>query len=188
MPSDVQIANKSLIVLGADEISALSEDAENARKVNGIWEIVRDAVLEEHPWGFATFRTALSKLSDVPVFDFGVYYQKPTDCLRIIETKPKSAIWKFENEDRIASDTDPLYVRYIKRVTDTSKWSAGFVRAFSSKLAAELAYPITNSRTFARDLMDKYENIDLPKAKAMDSQQGTEQKFDDEDDWIIARY
>lgn len=188
MFSDVEIANDALVRLGAEKINSLSEDSENARKVSGIWKISRDKVLVAHPWGFATYRKALEKLSATPAYDLSVYFQYPSNCLRIYEVWPKYANWKREEGSMIASDTDPLYCRYIKRVEDVALWSMGFVTAFTGRLASDLAYPITNSRALATDLKTEYLSVDLPDGKAIDSQEGTEEKHDEEAAWIQERF
>ena len=45
------IANLALIKMGADTITAITDTGdEKARKLNAVWEYVRDEVLEEKEW------------------------------------------------------------------------------------------------------------------------------------------
>ncbi len=50
-----------------------------------------------------------------------------------------------------------LYISYIKKVTDATKYSPLFIKALSYRLAAELALPRTESRSKAVDMMTMYE-------------------------------
>ena len=56
---DVDICNLALIQLGQTTITALTDDNENARRCNTLYEPVRDELMEKHPWNFAIERDTL---------------------------------------------------------------------------------------------------------------------------------
>ena len=65
MLSVIDICNKALSLINVSNINDLSEASAQARVCRFHYEICRDSVLREHPWGFArTFSTlAVKKLS-----------------------------------------------------------------------------------------------------------------------------
>ena len=77
----VKIANLALTSLGADRIMALTEDSENARRINEIYEVMRDEVVSAHPWNFAIKRSTLGQLSETPVIGYTYFHQVPADSL-----------------------------------------------------------------------------------------------------------
>ncbi len=61
MSSKFNIINLALRRLGQDPISALSEDTENYRKVDDIYDLTLRSFLRSHPWNFAKKEVALSR-------------------------------------------------------------------------------------------------------------------------------
>lgn len=56
---NVDVCNLALIQLGQLTITALTDENENARRCNVMYEPTRDALLEKHPWRFATEKVTL---------------------------------------------------------------------------------------------------------------------------------
>jgi hypothetical protein len=56
---NVDWVNQSLIALGQSTITALTDDNENARRCNSLYETVRNDLLVKHPWNFAIKRATL---------------------------------------------------------------------------------------------------------------------------------
>jgi hypothetical protein len=174
--------------LGASKIDAITEDSENARKCNAIYEFVRNDVLTDALWSFAQKRVALTESSTDPVWEddlMTVAYDKPSDLLKINYTNDEAAVVKVEGS-QILSNTSSLKIKYTYEVTDTSTYFSKFIMALAARLAAELAFPITGKTTTATKLMEFYNDVALPEAISADSQQGTpDRPFQDE--WILAR-
>ena len=108
--SDSQIANVALTMLGSQRIAILSEDSEPARRVNAVYDILRDELLMEHPWTFAVERTSLAQLSDTPAFGYSYQYQLPSDCLKFLDRKNQSYDFRVEGST-VLCDSSTLYVR-----------------------------------------------------------------------------
>lgn len=51
---DYDIVNLALVRLGANRITSLTDGSRNANEANAIYALVRDEILREHDWGFAT--------------------------------------------------------------------------------------------------------------------------------------
>jgi hypothetical protein len=168
--SNISIANRALTLLGAERITAFDEESEQARKINAIFESTRDALLSEHNWNFARKERALSLLSDEPLMDDYTYaYQIPSDCIRVLrwESYFEFAIYG----DRLYSNSTTANIEYISKITDPTKFSAGFVKAFAARLAADLAFPITQNATLAKNA-EEIAMRDLKEAKWSDAQEG----------------
>jgi len=189
--NDVKIANLALSALGADRIMSLTENTTNAKRINEVYIILRDEVMSAHPWNFALKRTTLAQLSSTPVIGYSYAHQIPTDSLRVLNvfngTEETNEITDFKIEnDAILSNYTPLYCRYIYRNEDPTKYSTTFATAFSARLAAELAYPITNSNTLGKVMLEVYQEK-LRIARVMDAQESGLPDTLDNEFWIDSR-
>ncbi len=183
--SEVKVANLALTGLGADRIMSLTEDSENARRVNAIFDLFRDSLLRKHTWNFAIERRDFgAALSNSPEYGFDNYFQIPGDVLRIIE--PETSDIKFKREgDKIATDEGSFKCLCLIRITDVAKWSEDFVTVFAAKLEAELAYAITRSRTVAADKAAVFA-VKWRETTGTDAQEGTPLPYEI-DEWFDAR-
>lgn len=188
MASKVQIVNLALTKIGSSRIASLTEDSEQARKSNAVYDLIRNEVMSAHPWNFAITRTSLAALDETPSFDYDYQFLLPSDCLRVLSTDEEEDKWEVAN-GKILYDDDSIKIKYIKKITDTTKYSPGFVEALSARLAAELAYPIADSSTLSQEMFKLY--LDKLKiAKSQDAQEHGEQFADahgNEEDWLDIR-
>jgi hypothetical protein len=168
--SNVTIANKALTLLSADRIQALNDSSEQARKINAIFDDERDSMLEEHNWNFAIKERTLSLLSETPIMDaWSLIYQLPSDCIRVITIENDYPFAIYGN--RLYTNSDDPRIKYVSRETDPTKFSNGFIKALASRLAASLAFGITQNATLASN-MDAVAQRDLKEAKFSDAQSG----------------
>ena len=186
--SDVAICNLALVSLGADTIMALTEDSENARKLNAVYALIRDEVLRAFPWNFAIRWAELSQLSETPVNDFTYAYQLPTDpkCLKVIKMNEdiETSEYRIEN-GKLYTDESAVTIEYIAQVTDAASYDSSFVTAFAARLAAELAYAITGSESVRQSKWDEY-TMKIREARGADSQEGRPEVINSSD-WIDSR-
>jgi hypothetical protein len=186
MASRISIANLALTGLGADRIVSLNEDSENARRINAIFDLCLEDVLRSHPWNFAIQRQQLAKLLSVPAFGYSLEYLLPGDCLRVLEVNDGSCIrtdFKIENR-KLLTDYDGVYIKFIGNVTDPTQYTSQFVYVLSSRIAAELAYAITNNKSTAEMAYQLYAQR-LQTAKEADAQESDSTYVIDEDSWTI---
>lgn len=188
MASKVEIINLALTQIGSARIASITEDSEQAKKANAVYDLIRDEVMAAHPWNFAIERTSLAVLDSTPEFDYDYQFLLPSDCLRVLGTDAAKDDYKVCGQN-ILYNSDSIKIKYIKKITDTTKYSPGFNIALSARLAAELAYPIADSRTLSEEMFKLY--IDKLKiAKSQDSQEGYPGYQDDhadEEDWLDVR-
>ena len=173
--SEVGICNLALGWLGANLITSFTDDSEEARLCNANYEAARDVTLEDRNWTFATSRRTLTPLSADPNIGNSNAFQLPPDCVRVAqadsdEDQTVGESWE-RNEDTLLSDAAILYIRYIKRITDTAKFSAGFVQACAAQIGVNIAIAITGSKDM-QVLMESMYADKIGRAGAMDGLQG----------------
>lgn len=184
----IQICNMALGKLGADPISALTEDNKKARYCNLFFDDLRDELLRMHPWSFAAVRTALASPDVDPPGKWSYAYQLPVNCLSALfletATGMKSAEFIIEGRILYTGEKNAVLV-YTARVEDPVQFDQLFTRALASRLAAELAIPITDSNTKMQAMWTLFEK-DLAAARDADAAEARV-SFIQEDSWITAR-
>lgn len=85
MASEIDICNMALSHIRGGSIGSFTERSVQAIQCNLFYKTVRDSVLEDAPWGFATRIRGLSQLDpdSFDVFNWAFVYQYPSDCVRI---------------------------------------------------------------------------------------------------------
>lgn len=165
--SEVSICNAALVKLGGELISSLSADTKTSRLCNNAYERLRNKVLEDHPWRFATKTAELASIVGTPRMDWTYQFQLPADFLRM----QRAEDWKQEFEildGYLHANEDPIIIKYTQECTNTGLFSYAFAECLSWRIAAELAYALTNSSTIA-ELMYKGYEMDLKSARYSDA-------------------
>ena len=155
MPSETDVVNVALRLIGQTSIVSLSDGSDTANMADDIYEEVRDDLLRSHNWNFATKRVQLAQSSTDPDFEFDHAYVLPSDWLRTISAHDNDAghgtvLYRMEQVGSqlvLVCSSDALYLRYVAGVTDPNLMSADFRRAFAESLARDLAIPVASSNT-----------------------------------------
>lgn len=176
----VQICNIALAKIGSDSfITSLTDDTKSARHCSIFYEPIRDSLLRSHLWRFARKQYQLAPLLITPLFDGGYYFQKPVDCLRVIQPDEEYfgmyGRWSIEG-DKILADTSVLNIVGIQQVTDENLFDSIFVEAFSTKLAHELCLPLAQSESLKAALKQDMREIIIRAAHVGATEQDS-QKF-----------
>lgn len=172
MPSVVQVCNLALGRIGIDLFIEDIEDR-NARAIacKQYFEGVRQSVLSDFPWNFATKAVQLAAV-DITVPGWSVAYRYPADCITLRHVTPASGgrfqpppLWAQAEAERavmiqgearfrvmmdpvtpearvILTDLEEAWGWYTADVPSPSLWPRLFVEALAWKLAAELAGPL----------------------------------------------
>lgn len=169
MTSEVAICNQALVKVGASRITALSNDTKQARALNAIYAVKRDAELAANPWTFAIKRAQIPASSTAPAFGWAYAYPLPTDYLSMVEVGEDYTFYDSDTGALFAIETDsnggisvltgqssPLNVRYVYRVTNTGLFNALFVEALACRLAAEVCEELTQSLSKKEALWTEY--------------------------------
>jgi len=123
MASDVDICNSALNMIGASNISALTEDSKTARICNQRYTFIRDAVFRSHPWNSLIRRVTLTPDSATPEFDFSYQYTLPTDpyCLRVLSLQDNDTVHTIEGRKLLANEST-VKLKYVARIVDTNEY------------------------------------------------------------------
>jgi hypothetical protein len=190
--SVVSICNLALTRIGQPQIASLSASGKAADLCNLHYEPTRDAVLRDHPWNFAIAYAELARSSTTPAFEFDYTFTLPTDCIKVLRTEFEQlgydgSTYAYRIVGReIFANTETLAIEYTKRVTDPTQFDAMFVDMLAERLAAELAYPLTDNRSLVETRLQIYQNK-LAAARLADAQEGTPREVVALDPWIVAR-
>lgn len=174
--SEVSISNMALSWLGGNLIISLDDESDEAAACKANYSICRDAVLEDRDWTFATQTCILSPQVGEPVGSGYAYqFTVPAELIRIIAVsdEPKyvhDLQWEIQG-NTIVCDSSILYLKFIKRIEDPIRFTAGFVHALAARLAVEIALTITNSPDMQNQMTALYATK-LERAGAMDGMQG----------------
>lgn len=155
MSSEVDICNLALAHLGDNATVASIDPPEGSAQAEHcarFYAIARDSLLEMHAWKFATRRVQLAKLT-VPSWDWYFAYAEPTGALKLLgvlsatasnddETQPYDAESDANGAAIILTNQEDASLRFVARVTDTTKFSPLFVDALAWLLASYLAGPV----------------------------------------------
>src|SRR6185312_15087672 len=108
MPSDTDIANQALIMLGSAPINSLNDSSNQGISVKTLYYAARDGLLREIPWNFARKQVALSQLAAVPInldilpnvsgpgnIVYTGAFALPLDFLRMYRFSPQTAHWRL---------------------------------------------------------------------------------------------
>lgn len=170
--NQITICNSALLKVGADVIVSITDNNRAAIVCNTLYNYLRDEVMGESPWRFATFRAVLVPNSTVPAFDYLYSYDIPSDCLRLLKTYSDNINWIVESGQILTNETS-LDMIYLQRNTDESTWDARFCEAFAWRIAMELAMPLTKNIPIQQMCATNYEKS-LAQARAMNAVIGTQ--------------
>ena len=194
--SKVKIFNLALNRLGVSSaIQSNTQEDPRAILLNNVYELSRDEVLEAHDWSFANaYREISASTESSPDPNYLYALTLPEDCIApraLIDIGDKQEK-KFEpaigsnNQKIILTNTNPAILRYTKRITNESLFTAGFVRALSYKLAAETGYSITGSRE-KEEINERRYEATLVRSIIFDARK-SEPHDQDDNDFTDSRY
>ena len=175
MPSETDIANVALRLVGGTRITSLTQATPNANAVNDIYSQIRDDLLE-YPWNFATKRVELAQLSTTPAFGFDFAYALPADWAYTISVHDNDAGHgtidyreeQLASQKVLSTNHSTVYLTYVKKETDPNLMPASFRLALASALARNLAITIANSNVLEDQLSERAKK-DLARAKSIDA-------------------
>jgi hypothetical protein len=192
MASVVSICNNAIIRVGGKTITSLNDLTNEAKSCRTLYEDVRNAVFREHPFNCIVGRKSLNELATTPDFGFAHQYQLPTDCLRVLslndDTHPliRNGLYdlglsdqkRFHIEGRLLlTDEGEANIRYVKKVEDPNQYDPLLLDAIASRLAAEIAFPITRNAQLVTSMWNSY-YTKFSIARSSDGMEGTIDGFE----------
>lgn len=175
MVSEVDICNNALLKVRAKTITALDQlDSNEALSCNIMYPQMRDDVLAAHPWNFAIKQINLNPDAAAPLFEFTTKFRLPEDCLRVVKVATSTGVrLDYKVKGRfLHSNTQAIFIEYISREKDTTKFSPQYVDTLATRIGSEIGFALTGSDTRASTLAKQYIQK-LKEAKRRDGQEGT---------------
>ncbi len=178
MASQTEIANRALVKIGEKRIIALDNNTKQGALINSMWEIVLESELRKKKWSFSIKRAQLAADVAAPSFGYGQQFQLPTDCLRVlsilnIDVGPDlsdyrgspNQLYVIEGRKLLygrpaqgsPAPSNPMPLRYVARIDDTTQWDGCFCEAFACKLAWEICEGLTNSSEKRERALGEYQ-------------------------------
>ena len=167
MATEISIANLALIRLGQQKISSLSEDNARAEAISIVYEDARRSVLRSSSWNFATKRAQLSKNTTGPAFAYDYSYNLPADFLKLKRLNSLSTDFRIEGRSLVSNET-PMKIVYIADEKDASLYDGLFVKAFSYRVAADVAKALVGDESVFVRMEQGYQEA-LMEARVTDS-------------------
>lgn len=178
--SDVAIASRALIRLGAAPISSFSDGTAESEIAGALYAPIRDALLSAYSWSFAIGQVALAKLATPPTADFENAFQLPLDFLRALSAG--TGVRGRGLDFRIAggalhTNAGDVLLTYIFR-PEEEVFPPYFDQALIMRLAAEFTIPVTENTSRA-EAMYRLAETEFSRARQIDAQQDTPGRIED---------
>ena len=149
--TETDICNQALGGIGASRIEDLDDDSRpdvQTVQCRLHYEPTRDALEQRFPWRFTRGRKTLTEDTETPDFQWGKQFVLPEDYLA------KKSVYEgrfsdvnFRSYDLegglLLTDETTIELRYIKKVTDVTKFDPLFVQLFVLQLELKLVMPLT---------------------------------------------
>jgi hypothetical protein len=174
----VGICNLALGWLGERAITTLDAELGTTEELCArLYPEALRVVLEARAWTFATQRLQLGPAEATGLVDFPSRYPIPTTVIRVLTcddgTGTQEIEWRREGAYVLTQTSPPtVSAKAIVLVEDPALFSPTFGRALAARIAADLAGPITENRSLAADMEQRYQ-LELRQAGTRDGLQGT---------------
>lgn len=178
MPSQLNVYNDALRLVGERQLVSLTENREPRRLLDAVWDGAVDYCLEQGQWNFAIRSQRLTYSPSVePPFGYRRAFDKPDDYVRTVaitsDERFNNALLSYTDEAGFwFSDLDEIYLRYVSKDEsfgkDTSLWPQTFRHFVAAYLATQIAPRLKNDTDGDRLLRDyRMKKIDALTKDAM---------------------
>jgi len=184
--SEVDICNHALIMIGTPQfIVSFDEGSGLANTLKRVYPLARNEVLRLHEWNCAIARETLAQLEDTPVSGYSYQYQLPVAplCLRVLNIESVVDVDYRIEGDRLLTNEDSVSIRYVKELTDTTKYSPLLVKTLAAKIAADIAFSVTQLQQVESAMESKFEYY-LNRAKGIDNMESEGPDPETNTSWI----
>lgn len=167
----VTICNMALMAAGIPPITSFEETNNNAKLCKNFYPVLRDRVLRDHSWSFATTYYPLQQSTEAsPDPAMPIQCILPGDVIRIVGLSDNSSYRRIG--DRILVTAPDLTLIYIRRVEDPNLFDPAFVEALQNLLSAEFVLSASRDIQQAQYFRQEYERK-LAIARSIDSQENS---------------
>ena len=157
--TDLDIANRALVLIGVETIGSLSDHSKAARTMSGALADAKHAVLSEFPW---SFNTRIEKLVSTSgsVSGYSNVFKRPSDALniyRVYGSDKNSGIAEYRQVNNlIAANISSGSVEYAAYIDNVDTWPAQLQECLATRLASDTAVTMTSNAQLGTALYQKY--------------------------------
>jgi hypothetical protein len=168
--SKIDIFNLALAKIGSIAISDPDGAAKGAEYCTIFYDEIRQEVLREHPWNFATKRIAFAEAAAEPDFGYDYAYSLPADCLFVRHLSEEKYKWVVESGE-LLTDMEGAKAIYTRDIDDPNDFDPLFVGAFATRLAAEVVAALKPQDGSKRKILWEMYEIILNRAKTANAKE-----------------
>ena len=190
--SKKDIYNNALAKVSRKQIASVTDGSYESNLCNALFPKAMNDALYEHSWGSCRKFAKLTQLSETPIASFEYAYQLPNDYVRLIQAYRSEAKWDFDFEWEIQGDTlltneGAVYLKYIHVPENIEILNAALAEVLTYRLAFALCFPMQADGDRENQLLMQYQQLILPRAKALDSMETRNLEYEEEP-WIDSLY
>jgi len=187
--TETAVANEALSHIKQPAIIHIDTDSTlAARVIRTHFASVRDALLRQYPWNFASTRVKLQAQVEKPLFGFKYKYALPHDCMHVrwlVDANNRDD-WKVEKRAIITDLSPPLKVIYTRFAYEVALWDALFRKADTLLLAAACGPQLSADEKRIKWCEDKAKEL-LLSAYPSDAAEGKPEDLA-RGDWLDSRF
>lgn len=173
----INICNKALIAIGADEITSFNDGTVEAKVAAAKYDVARKDLLAMYFWTFNQTESYLARLAGDNLCVYKYLYALPDGYLRAVNVRENGRFVDYTFRDsNINTDASQPILTYM---TDCSeeRMPPYFVSLLIDRLARDFLIPITGKNDDYM-LFDRIYQDNFARAKSADAQSKTPRKVD----------
>lgn len=177
MATDVSICNNALLLIGANTITSLSDNVNEAVTCNALYEGTKDSLIQEGNWSFCRDVVSLTSskaTSDIDDYDY--MYDIPSTVFRIFKKDNVPNNYDIYGAKLYTNDTTVNI--YCLTDPGESAFPAHFVRTLEFKMASILAAALEHDESMTQ-LFERLFTDSLRKSRRIDGQNTPNKSFTD---------
>jgi hypothetical protein len=192
MPSQVDIANYALEVIGEDPIVSFNDEGDpKSALIDRMYiRAVRD-VQTFYPWRELRERAVLAVDAAVPTWGYSKQYRVPSALNRIIDIYQSEDFplkeWEWEGDFILTNQDTQIFIWYTTIKEDPNSWSQSLEMAVSRYLAKLIARKLTTSNEVKREAHAEFEQA-MELAAQTNSVQGRDPVINPRGEFTHARW
>ena len=167
------------MLIGGSPIQSFTDGTTESDIADAVYEDIVRAALTSSRWRFATTQFQLNRLDDTPIGRWDSTYQLPSDSLMINALTVQDLPIEYNiYKDKVynnANATDEVIADYIYRANE-STWAPYFALGVQFSVASVFAVSLARDASLSA-AMDQQANVQLIKARRLDSQAQTTKKL-----------
>ena len=193
--TETSICNRALGKIGSLRITGNveTEDSIQAIQCRFHYEATRDSLEQSYPWRFTSDRETLTVSADTPDFEWDYQFPLPDDFLAMRSIYED----RFSDENirnyalegtMLLTNESTMEIRYVKKVTDVSKFDPLFTKVLVLLLADELIIPLAGGDKHIMGKLERQLDELMPDVRARSAQEMNTAGRNESGTWNDAMY